>query len=421
MSYMPAWRSLAEWVDALSTRPKLTSESAVVRGHHFSRKYFPIQQPRLVVLVGGTNGKGSVVALLESIFTRCGYGVGTFTSPHLLDYEERIRIQAQNVPAASVLSAFADIYQCEQAEQVRLSPFEYLFFAAMQIFQQAQLDIWLIEVGIGGQSDVTNILVPDISIITSVHFDHAELLGYGLAAITWQKLGIARTNTPLIVGKLPQANMLEQMNAKVGAKLYFLGKDFTAKLLPNQCWQFSNSDGECCLPFPSSGLLLDNLAIALQCIALVKAQGIPVKQVELVQGLQQVTVLGRQQLVNHQGQYWLFDVAHNAAAIAALAIQVQTLPFMRVIAVFGCHQRKWSLHLLNAIYPLVSQWHVVPLCHLQETFRPLLAPQATCTYYETFVEATAAAWQEADDGKTLVLVFGSFTTVAEVYRLLLCK
>ncbi len=374
----------------------------------------------LTITVAGTNGKGSCVAFLDAIYQAQGYRVGTYTSPHILKYNERIKIGGNPVSDETLCAAF------ERIEAVRagisLSYFEFGTLAALDIFWRANLDIQLLEVGMGGRLDAVNIVDPDTCLISSIGIDHVQWLGPDREAIGREKAGIMRANTPVIIGdpKPPQA--LAEVAREKNAQAYFFGRHFNY-LQTGTHWTWQGPDRQIAqLPLPPlKGEHQFRNAAAAILTTQKMAPYLPVADAAIFSGLQQTPLQGRFQLINKTGRTpILIDVGHNPEAVATIAAHLRAeYPGKCVHAVFSMMKDKDIAGVLNIMQPLVQQWHYVPLSNtrapalaaVREIF--LQSKIAKVSFdHRDFKDALQAAQTQAQ-ADDVILVFGSFFLVSD--------
>ncbi|HLZ96331.1 MAG TPA: Mur ligase family protein, partial [Steroidobacteraceae bacterium] len=291
------------------------------------------RQPSVpIVTVAGTNGKGSVTAYCTEILAAAGHRVGMFTSPHLRDYRERIRVHDRPVTTDELLWAFERIEKARvgvDTDAVSLTFFEYNALAAFLIFEAAQLDAWVLEVGLGGRLDAVNVVDATVAIVVSVGLDHQEFLGDTREAIAREKAGIFRKGHVAVLGSPGMPPALADAAAAVGAIPKQLGSEFDyTRDASGWCyhgprWELTG--------LPSPALLGDtqfaNAATALAALEELDAR-LPVSAVAVAQGLTSVRLVGRFQVVVPEGgkPSWILDVAHNADAARVLAQNLRALP-----------------------------------------------------------------------------------------------
>jgi dihydrofolate synthase/folylpolyglutamate synthase len=370
------------------------------------------------ITVAGTNGKGSTVAYLESIYTAQGYRVGAYTSPHILKYNERIKIDGKPVPDDEICKAFARI------ESVRgdtsLSYFEFGTLAALDIFHRAKVDVQLLEVGLGGRLDAVNIVDPDVALITSICIDHIEWLGGTREAIGREKAGIFRAATPAITGDPEPPESLVQSAREQHAKLYCIGKDFGyKKQATGWDWYFADQQ---MLQLPEPGLKGEHQYRNASSVILAvtqMAEILPVTEASIKQGLKNVHLAGRFQLIDGEIPV-LLDVGHNPQAVRTLAEYVTTVfPGKRIHAVFSMMKDKDIAGVIEIMHPVVYDWFFAPLANpraaTESVMRDIFSQSSVTNVsfgFSNFNEAFLAAKNQSQHGD-LLLVFGSFFLVSE--------
>ena len=398
----PTWMDLGlERVGQVATRLEVT---------HFSCP---------VITVTGTNGKGSTVALLEAIYRAAGYRVGAYTSPHLLRFNERIRVDGLEIDDATLCQSFVRIEASRH--DTSLTYFEFTTLAALDIFQRAHLDIIILEVGLGGRLDATNLVDADVAVLTTIALDHQAWLGNTREAIGYEKSGIMRKGHPVVCGDPDPPQSVRTAAAQLQAPLYVLDSDFDFNHDPVQSlWSFQSSFSNYeTLPIPR--IELQNAATALMTIEILQ-QRLPVSLVAVHNGLQQVFIAGRFQCIPGD-VLTILDVAHNPAGGAWLAQRLrQEQPTAgRVIAVWAMLADKEMADTVRPLVPVVTEWFIGALgvaraADGQALEAALLAAQVQhYQIFSNFAGAYQAALSYAKRSDTL-LVFGSFHTVAHVLR-----
>ena len=376
----------------------------------------------VVVIVAGTNGKGSTCAMLESIALAAGYRVGLHTSPHLVRFEERCRIDGRSVEADALLPHFAAVEAARG--DVSLTYFEFTLLAMTRLMAATPLDLVILEVGLGGRFDAVNIFDADCAVITSVDIDHAELLGNDRESIGREKAGILRAGKPAVVSDpRPPASVISEA-ARIGADLRRAGIDFGTRG-DRQQWSWHGRQMRFAgLGYPAlrGANQLLNAAGVLAVIEVLRER-LPVSAQAVRTGLATVELPGRFQVVPGQPTLVL-DVAHNPHAVAALVHNLDQMGFFpRTHAVFGAMRDKDLGAILALMAPVVDGWHFTdlptPRAATAETLAArfeatLGAPsQATSATHADPATALAAAMAAADPADRIV-VFGSFYTVGGV-------
>jgi len=412
---LPAWLSYLEQLHPKTIDLGL-DRVAEVRQRLDLNPTFPI------IAVAGTNGKGSTCAMLEAILLAAGYRVGLYTSPHLLRYNERVRINGEEASDAALCEAFAAVEQARG--EVSLTYFEFGTLAAVWLFARAGLDAAILEVGLGGRLDAVNAFDADCAVLTSVDFDHMDYLGDSRLAIGYEKAGIFRAGKPAVCGEFDLPYSVLAHAEEIGANLRRIGPDFGYDgLEPNQ-WRFSSVDGlRLSLPYPAlrGAYQLGNASTCLAALEQIKSR-LPVSHDDIRRGLLEAVVPGRFQVLPGRPQR-IFDVAHNPHAARALAENLRAMPPAgKTFAVFAMLRDKDIAGVVRAMQGQVDQWLVAGIgqprgASAEELLRVLeqegLAQRAEAfpSVAEAYRHACAKA---AEDDK--ILIFGSFYTVAEAMQ-----
>lgn len=370
------------------------------------------------ISVGGTNGKGSCVAMLDSILRQAGYRVGTYTSPHILRYNERIRLNGLPVDDDQIMGAF------ERIEAVRegasLSFFEFGTLAAMDVFSGSQLDIQILEVGLGGRLDAVNIVDADIALIASIDIDHEEWLGYTRDSIAQEKSGIFRSGKPAVIGDPDVPDPMIAVAAKLKSPLYRQGLEFGYEC-SNPSWDWWGHGGRLCeLPLPAipGEHQLMNASAVLQSLHLAN-EAFPVSGEHVRRGLEKVNLQGRFQFFPGKIPV-LIDVAHNPHAVRALAKHLRNnYAEKRISAVFSVMRDKDIPAMIDIMSEVVDSWYLVPLKmaraatpdELYDVIRKAGIKRVN-RGFDGVVDAFGQAHCDARSGD-LLLVFGSFFLVSD--------
>ena len=418
-------RTLAEW---LVYQERVNVRSIELGLDRVSEVWDRMGAPapaKQVITVGGTNGKGSTVALIEAMLTAAGQRVGAFTSPHLLDYNERIRIDGNNADDASLVASFERIELARG--DIPLTYFEFGTLAALDLFSRAGLDVAVLEVGLGGRLDAVNIIDADVAVITTVDLDHTEWLGPDVDSIGREKAGIARTGRPAIVGQLtPPAGLLDTLTA-VGALVERTGLDFEFGRQANGwCWR--HRDGTAMsLPDPALAAPVQyaNAAAAIAALhALWRKRDTQAPEV-LVRaarkGLAAVQAPARLQSFGGDPRL-VVDVGHNPQAARALAEWLGLNHFVHVHAVYGALADKDAAGVIEALADHVDHWHLASLDAITPRGRSAAAlsgiliqvrPGAAFDSHASVGAALHAARAAAATGDC-ILAFGSFFVASAV-------
>ncbi len=401
-------QSLSDWLSYLEQIHPQTIDLGLARVGEVAERLGVRQLPMPVVLVGGTNGKGTTCAVLESIYRAAGYRVGVYASPHLLRYNERVRLLGEEASDQALCDAMAAVEAVRG--ETSLTFFEFGTLAALWLFARSGLDLVLLEVGLGGRLDATNLIDAEVSVVTSIALDHCDWLGDTREAIGREKAGICRAGRPLISGEpQPPVTLAEVANA-TGAHLLQVGQDFQAGDRPDGWYYQGPVRSWKALPYPA--IPWQNAVTAL---AVVEQMSLPVSDLAVVQGLQQVRLAGRLQPWGSQPDVWL-DVAHNPHAAAYLASRLRQHPLRgRRLAVVGMLRDKDMASTLAELDGIIDLWFLGslhgPRAATAQMLADVLPHPARC------FDSIAAAWAAANAVATAedeIVVFGSFHTVADV-------
>ena len=372
----------------------------------------------ITITVAGTNGKGSCVAFLEAIYKAQGYKVGTYTSPHILKYNERIKIDGIPVADKVICQAFERIDVARG--NVSLSYFEFGTLAALDIFIRARLDIQILEVGLGGRLDAVNIIDPDAAIITSIDIDHVDWLGETREAIGREKAGIFRKNIPAIIGDLNPPQSLLEYAQKKQALQFCLNKDFNYDKLPSSWNWRSTNQSYTHLPYPV--LRGEHQFRNASCVIFAVTQlqnRLPVDEASIHHALKNVQLMARFQLCKEDIPV-LLDVAHNPQAVKTLVEHLnENFANKKIHAVFAMMKDKDINCVIELIKDKISDWFIAPLANpraaTQEMMQACFKKQninRVAMGFQSFSEAYTAAKQHASQDD-LILIFGSFFLVSE--------
>ncbi|MFK5913138.1 MAG: bifunctional tetrahydrofolate synthase/dihydrofolate synthase [Woeseiaceae bacterium] len=414
--------SLPEWLTWQEGLHPSTIELGLERVSKVFKRLHPTLPSIPVITVAGTNGKGSSVALLESIYQNAGYRSGTYTSPHLLRYNERIHINGEEVSDEKICEAFAriDKARLENNEEISLTYFEFGTLAALDLFYHTEPDVIILEVGLGGRLDVVNIVDADVALITSISIDHTNWLGNDRETIAIEKAGIMRANHPVVYSSPDMPQSIAETAKSKGAVLFQRGKDFDWKKgMGSASWEWkSNKQQRTALPHSNlrGRHQLDNAAGVLMAIELLAGK-LSVNQKQIKDGLLSVSVAGRFQCEPGTPMH-ILDVAHNQGSMACLAesLKLQACDGNN-IAVLGMLNDKAHTDALAEMMPEISKWYVadldVPRGATSEKLASVLKglDESSDVSCFTSVEQAIKAADEAAENNDRVIIFGSFYTV----------
>ncbi|QNU14511.1 bifunctional tetrahydrofolate synthase/dihydrofolate synthase [Thermomonas sp. XSG] len=375
-----------------------------------------------VVTVAGTNGKGSTVAFVEAIARAQGLRVGAYTSPHLLRYNERVRIDGHDVGDEALIEGFEAVEAARSGTP--LTYFEYGTLCALWLFARAGLDLVVLEVGLGGRLDAVNIVDADAAILTTVGLDHQDWLGGDLEAIGFEKAGIARPFKPLVLGDDdPPASVLRHAYA-IGAPAWRIANDFFAEPVDASHWRWREVGYEIALPLPMQAqgapVQVRNAACA---IAALRALDLPLEDAALARGVADPAVPGRLQRFERGGVEIIVDVGHNPQAAVALADWLRAQPKRRTLAVYAALADKDAAGVVTALSDTVDGWLLAGTLDAgpRGSDAGALAQRLVGTaaaggsrHADVTGALAAALAQAAPDGR--VLAFGSFHAASEALR-----
>lgn len=426
---LAAWLS---YIESLHTKPIAMGLDRVKRviDRAQLKPGFPI------ITVAGTNGKGSTCAMLEKIYSEAGYKVGCYTSPHLLRYNERVRINGIEVSDADLCTAFNAIEAARVGvdnEPVALTYFEIGTLAAVWHFIHANIDVAILEIGLGGRLDAVNAFEPSCAIVTSVDLDHQDFLGDTREIIGFEKSGVYRQSAPAICGDISPPSSLISYADKIQANLKCIKQDFDYQLSADG-WQYL-SEGKIVysLPLPAlqGSYQLNNAACAITAVESLQSS-LPVAVTSIASALSQVTLAGRFQTVSRSPSV-ILDVAHNPHAAHALSDNLKSSRVRlqgKTLAVFAMLADKDIRGVVDAVKNEIDVWYVAGIDHARgaaaadvATIVAEVAPGAKVKIFDH----AELAYQQAciDIGSCIdssendkIVVFGSFFTVSSVMQLL---
>ena len=409
-------RTLADWLAHIERQHPKSIDMGLQRVREVAARMRLPRPAKRVITVGGTNGKGSTVAFVEAIARAHGWKVGCYTSPHLLRYNERVRIDGVDAGDAALVAGF------EAVEAARgdtpLTYFEYGTLCALWLFARSKLDLAVLEVGLGGRLDAVNVVDADASIITTVDLDHQDWLGEDIEAIGFEKAGIARPFKPLVLGDDdPPASVLRHAYA-IGAQSWRIANDFFAEPLDAETWRWREVGFSMDLPMPAlaAPVQLRNAASAIAAVRTLRAR---IDKQTYAEGVANARVAGRLQRFERNGVEVVVDVGHNPQAARALAAWLRAQPRRRTLAVYAALADKDVAGVAQALAGVVDGWHIAGLSDagprglgVDDFARQLAGTAAADAARHVGVDAALqAAMAQAGPGGR-VLVFGSFHTAA---------
>jgi dihydrofolate synthase/folylpolyglutamate synthase len=410
--------SLTQWLKWQETFHPVTIDLTLER---ISRVHKAMALPKpapVVITVGGTNGKGSCVAMLEGILRAGDYRVGAYTSPHLLNYNERIRIDGVEVPDRAIIEAFEEIDSARG--ETSLTYFEFGTLAALYLFAQQPLDVVVLEVGLGGRLDATNIVDSDLALISSVGLDHQQWLGSDRETIGYEKAGIFRAKYPAVYGDPGPPHSVLQAARQRGTRLYRLEKDYGYEVSVSGDWSwFSQQEKLADLPQPrlyGRHQYQNAAAVLMGLRSLAPALQVDISAIR--QGLSKAALPGRYQRIADRPEVRL-DVAHNPDAFQMLAAMLESQPSRITHLVLGVLEDKAIGDMLPLLADYIDCWHLAtPDTPRGLPAERLMAAVKPCSQKPVFVyssiDAAFTAARDAAGECERILVTGSFFTVAEI-------
>lgn len=435
-------KKLSQWLDGfsindpvndLSPQQKFNNVKAAVKQLNLAENF---SCPLITVV--GTNGKGSCVAALSAIYLQANYRVAAMTSPHIYQVNERIVINGKMVDDQTICHAFEMI--ATHCQDIELTFFQIIALAAFIIFQQQQLDLIILEAGLGARYDAVNIFDANVVVISSIALDHCQQLGCNREVIAEQKIAVARRGQAIVCGDRQAPGVIGKTAVDLHCRYYQLGNNF-------DYWQYAaswswHSQQSAYQDLAQPVIMLDNAATALMAVELLQSE-LSLENQHIVQGLSAINLLGRCQLINKKPLH-LYDVAHNAAAVNVLADKIRTLKFSgRCHALFAVMKDKDVREMVMEMLPLVDQWYLADMKHEKampsdELAKLLVAlnqrpiehelagqqsdvwsAQGQQNYIQCFNSTTEAYRQlmsvcQSDD---LVVIFGSFYMISDILPL----
>ncbi|WP_313701216.1 bifunctional tetrahydrofolate synthase/dihydrofolate synthase [Achromobacter sp.] len=421
--------NLSDWLQYLESIHATAIDMGLDRVRQVADR-MQLTLPGIKFVVGGTNGKGSTCAMLEAILLAAGYKVGLYTSPHLIDFNERARVNGQIASDQDLITQFQAVEAARG--DVSLTYFEFTTLAILRLFSQSRLDAVVLEVGLGGRLDAVNIVDADVSIVTSVDLDHTDWLGDTREKIGFEKAHIYRSGRPAICSDpVPPQSLLDHVEA-IGADLWLFGRDYNYSG-DRQQWAYGGREQRrSAMAYPAlrGANQLLNASAALAALESVRDR-LPVQQQAVRLGLLQASLPGRFQILPGQPTV-ILDVAHNPHAAAVLAQNLDNMGFHPYThAVFGMLNDKDLAGVVAKLGSRIDYWYCAGLPGPRGAAGQALADQVAAALpplpagsespgiqaYADPAQAFAAARERAGENDRIA-VFGSFLTVASVLQAL---
>ncbi len=390
---MTSKKTLDDWLTWQETLMEETIVLGLDRVQLVYEKLFPSGVPFRVITVAGTNGKGSTVSFIDSIYQQSTYKVGRSTSPHLLKYNERYAIDGEDVSDEVIINAFELIES--KREDIKLTYFEFSTLAAFIIFAKAEVDIAILEVGLGGRLDSVNVVDSDVSVITNIAIDHTDYLGDTREAIGREKAGVMRGSRPCICGDQDPPQSLLAYAKEIGTDITFVSQTYEHDI----------------------GLEGDhqrlNAAVAIKAVESLSGQ-FPVSLKMIVEGVKNASIRARFEKIEIGEKTIILDVAHNPAAVKTLVDTLSKSP-MQTVAIFSALIDKDIIEMVDLASSAIKHWYLVPLSSERAIESRALKNKFSSSNSTTICKDMKSAIQESlahqDAGR--IVIFGSFYTIAD--------
>ena len=390
---MTSKKTLDDWLTWQETLMEETIVLGLDRVQLVYEKLFPSGVPFRVITVAGTNGKGSTVSFIDSIYQQSTYKVGRSTSPHLLKYNERYAIDGEDVSDEVIINAFELIES--KREDIKLTYFEFSTLAAFIIFAKAEVDIAILEVGLGGRLDSVNVVDSDVSVITNIAIDHTDYLGDTREAIGREKAGVMRGSRPCICGDQDPPQSLLAYAKEIGTDITFVSQAYEHDI----------------------GLEGDhqrlNAAVAIKAVKSLSEQ-FPVSLKMIVEGVKNASIRARFEKIEIGEKTIILDVAHNPAAVKTLVDTLSKSP-MQTVAIFSALIDKDIIEMVDLASSTIKHWYLVPLSSERAIESRALKNKFSSSNSTTICKDMKSAIQESlahqDAGR--IVIFGSFYTIAD--------
>ena len=408
-------QTLEQWLDYIGGLHPIKWDLTLDRVAEVARRLGVVHPARRVILVAGTNGKGSCCEALAALATGAGVSFGVTTSPHLRHFNERIRINGAEATDLQIVSAFEQIELARS--DISLSYFEFACLAALLLFKEADLDLAILEIGLGGRLDAMNLVDPDISVILPIALDHQSYLGDTLEAIGLEKAGILRPNGTLVLADPDPPNSILDEAARQRCQVKRIGREFDWAD-GEVSWMAAELQQSLTLPSAETSLPNGSLAAAVQAMA-----ELGLLNPNSVGQLCNVSLLGRLTRLDLAGQCVYLDVAHNPHAVVRLAAELSRRGCPSIRVVFGLYADKDVQAIIAAIGPMVHFWHLTQVSEARALpVEQLMAclPLADQARAESTVSVQQALENaiRSSEGTDTIVVFGSFPVVGEALEYL---
>jgi len=414
--------TLDEWIEWQCKLHSTNMDFNLSRIKKVAAKLNVLKTKSIVFTVAGTNGKGSTVTILESILVENEYSVGSYTSPHLIEFNERIKINKIPVKTKEICDTF-EIIESARGE-ISLTYFEFSTLAAFIIFNKKNLDVVILEVGLGGRLDAVNIIDSDISIITNIGLDHTSILGDDPEKIAYEKSGIMRRNKHTIVGYANPHNSIRKHSKDIGSYLNIINEEYSYKVKSQNSWLFSNFKNKE-IEYENPGIIgniqINNAATAIQAIDCCEKIVLDYKKTNI--GLRKSFILGRFQVLNTT-PLTILDMAHNEQSIENLLENLKKYyPKKDFHAVFGILKDKNVDNILIMLRRKFKSWHISNsdnerALNVNKLKKNNFFISEKTSVYDNIEDAYNGAKIKTKNKNDIIVVFGSSYTVAPVINMI---
>jgi dihydrofolate synthase/folylpolyglutamate synthase len=383
-----------------------------------------------VITVAGTNGKGSVTKLLESLLVQYGFKTGCYTSPHLVKFNERICINKKPILDHEIVTSFNSIEKKLENSKLDLTYFEFITTAAWQIFTNNNLDILILEIGLGGRLDAVNAIPKDLAIITSIDYDHQKFLGDTLDQIGFEKAGIITDGKPVILGDINMPNSVLAQAQQKSHEIYQLGQNYHINVTDTKLQFITENDNDIVFNLNKfANIKINNIATSIKALQIVHSHYKPCFNHDLItKVLQNFNIIGRCSWLDEK-QNILLDVAHNKQSIANLAnylYQVKATTGKNITAICGMLADKDITSCFQSIYSVIDFWELVTIKDTRGELAENLAkiiqsiqPHAKYKLHDNINNCGKLVynlWKKKQNDDSILVVFGSFHIVGPIYE-----
>ena len=400
---------LSDWLIYINSNRPNEDEFGLERLKNIFGQIVTKPVARKTILVGGTNGKGTTAEYLKNFFSTAGYRVGLYTSPHLMEFNERIQIDQESIEDERIVQSFKKIDKLK--EDTKLTYFDYATLASFDIFSEESLDYAIFEIGIGGKYDPVNLINSDLSIVTNIDLDHQKWLGSSVEEIGSQKAAIFKPGKISILGSEKMPKSVTKRANKVSSSYYQLNKDFVIKRSKLH-WSYAFDEKNVFVKsVPYGGLSCESASSAITAFKLLSD-----KEIDFIQAIEETCLKGRCDVIDN----FVLDVSHNPASVKNLVSFIhRRFKNIKFNAIFAAMDDKDSASIIREISPLISEWNICTIEDDRFNSSDLLSLTNSLTDKRVNkVDTVYSAVKTGYHAKTPQIVFGSFITVSEAYKAL---